>query len=80
MPLEEVVPVMCAFDVASLPQSMDGVGMFRYTTKIAEELALRLPELPTKCRWLTSSAQIGCGGSQEAAPWVKSSSTPSEVV
>ena len=43
VPLEEVVPVMCAFDVASLPQSMDGVGMFRYTTKIAEYLAVRLP-------------------------------------
>ena len=43
VPLEEVVPVMCTFDVASLPQSMDGVGMFRYTTKIAEYLAVRLP-------------------------------------
>lgn len=43
VPLEEVVPTMCAFDVASLPQSMDGVGMFRYTTKIAEYLAVRLP-------------------------------------
>jgi glycosyltransferase involved in cell wall biosynthesis len=43
VPLEEVIPSMCAFDVASLPQSMDGVGMFRYTTKIAEYLAVRLP-------------------------------------
>ena len=43
VPLEEVMPVMCALDVASLPQSMDGVGMFRYTTKIAEYLAARLP-------------------------------------
>jgi glycosyltransferase involved in cell wall biosynthesis len=41
--LEEVVLSMSAFDVASLPQSMDGVGMFRYTTKIAEYLAVRLP-------------------------------------
>jgi glycosyltransferase involved in cell wall biosynthesis len=43
VPLEEVLPILCAFDVASLPQSMDGVGMFRYTTKIAEYLAARLP-------------------------------------
>ena len=43
VPLEEVLPVLCALDVASLPQSMDGVGMFRYTTKIAEYLAARLP-------------------------------------
>jgi glycosyltransferase involved in cell wall biosynthesis len=43
VPLEEVLPVLCALDVASLPQSMDGVGMFRYTTKIAEYLASRLP-------------------------------------
>jgi glycosyltransferase involved in cell wall biosynthesis len=43
VPLEEVLPVLCALDVASLPQSMDGVGMFRYTTKIAEYLAARIP-------------------------------------
>jgi hypothetical protein len=43
VPLEEVMAVLCAFDVAALPQSMDGVGMFRYTTKIAEYSAARLP-------------------------------------
>ena len=30
-------------DVASLPQSVDGAGSFRYTTKISEYLAVRLP-------------------------------------
>ena len=30
-------------DVASLPQSVDGVGSFRYTTKLSEYLAARLP-------------------------------------
>jgi hypothetical protein len=30
-------------DVASLPQSVDGVGSFRYTTKISEYLKARLP-------------------------------------
>jgi hypothetical protein len=41
---------LAAMDVASLPQSVDGVGSFRYTTKISEYLAARLPvvtgELP----------------------------------
>src|SRR6516164_921903 len=30
-------------DVASLPQSVDGVGSFRYTTKLSEYLAAGLP-------------------------------------
>ena len=30
-------------DVASLPQSVDGVGAFRYTTKLSEYLAAGLP-------------------------------------
>jgi hypothetical protein len=30
-------------DVASLPQSVDGVGSFRYTTKLSEILAAGLP-------------------------------------
>jgi hypothetical protein len=34
---------MATFDVASLPQSVDGVGSFRYTTKLSEYLAAGLP-------------------------------------
>ena len=34
---------LAAIDVASLPQSVDGVGSFRYTTKISEYLAAGLP-------------------------------------
>ena len=30
-------------DIASLPQSVDGVGSFRYTTKLSEYLAAELP-------------------------------------
>jgi Glycosyl transferases group 1 len=41
---------LAAVDVASLPQSLDGVGTFRYTTKLSEYLAAGLPvvtgELP----------------------------------
>jgi glycosyltransferase involved in cell wall biosynthesis len=40
---DQVVDYMAAMDVGSLPQSLDGVGMFRYTTKICEYLAAGLP-------------------------------------
>jgi hypothetical protein len=43
VPVEEVLDYMAAMDVASLPQSVDGVGSFRYTTKISEYLAAELP-------------------------------------
>ena len=38
-----VMEYLAAMDVASLPQSVDGVGSFRYTTKISEYVAARLP-------------------------------------
>ena len=41
--LDEVMENLCGFDVASLPQSTDGVGSFRYTTKISEYRGLDLP-------------------------------------
>jgi Glycosyl transferases group 1/Glycosyl transferase 4-like domain len=40
---EEVPAALAAMDVGSLPQSVDGVGSFRYTTKISEYLAAGLP-------------------------------------
>lgn len=43
VPLEEVMPALQAMDVGSLPQSVDGVGAYRYTTKLPEYLAARLP-------------------------------------
>jgi glycosyltransferase involved in cell wall biosynthesis len=43
VPLESVPDYMCAMDVGSLPQSCDGVGSFRYTTKISEYLAASVP-------------------------------------
>jgi hypothetical protein len=50
IPHGEVADHLAAMDVASLPQSLDGVGAFRYTTKISEYLAASLPivtgELP----------------------------------
>ncbi len=43
VPPEEVADYLAAFDLASLPQSVDGVGSFRYTTKLSEYLAAELP-------------------------------------
>jgi Glycosyl transferases group 1 len=39
----EVADYLAAFDLASLPQSVDGVGSFRYSTKLSEYLAAGLP-------------------------------------
>ena len=43
VPADKVVDYMAAMDVGSLPQSVDGVGSFRYTTKLSEYLAAGLP-------------------------------------
>jgi glycosyltransferase involved in cell wall biosynthesis len=43
VPPAEVADHLAAFDVASLSQSVDGVGSFRYTTKLSEYLAAGLP-------------------------------------
>jgi glycosyltransferase involved in cell wall biosynthesis len=43
VPLERVPHYLAAMDIASLPQSVDGVGSFRYTTKVSEYLAVGLP-------------------------------------
>jgi glycosyltransferase involved in cell wall biosynthesis len=40
---QEVGDHLAAFDLASLPQSVDGVGSFRYSTKLSEYLAAGLP-------------------------------------
>jgi len=43
VPPEQVADYLAAFDLASLPQSVDGVGSFRYSTKLSEYLAAGLP-------------------------------------
>ncbi len=43
VPREQVPHYLAAMDVASLPQSVDRVGSFRYTTKLSEYLAAGLP-------------------------------------
>lgn len=43
IPPEEVVSYLAAMDIGSIPQSLDQVGALRYTTKISEYVAARLP-------------------------------------
>ena len=43
VPQCEIPDYLAAMDVGSLPQSVDGVGSFRYTTKLSEYLAAALP-------------------------------------
>lgn len=40
---ESVISYLAAMDIGSLPQSVDQAGAFRYTTKLPEYLAARLP-------------------------------------
>ncbi len=43
VPREQVASMVCAMDVASLPQSLDEVGALRYTTKLSEYLGAGVP-------------------------------------
>lgn len=43
VPHEEVADYLAAFDIASLPQSVDRVGSFRYSIKLGEYLDAGLP-------------------------------------
>ena len=48
VPHEDVPAYLAAIDVASLPQSVDGIGSFRYTTKLSEYLAAGLPTVTSR--------------------------------
>jgi len=43
VPREKVADYLAAMDIGSLPQSVDGVGSFRYTIKLSEYIAASLP-------------------------------------
>ncbi|MFL6449396.1 MAG: glycosyltransferase [Bryobacteraceae bacterium] len=47
VPRERVPDYLDAMDIGSLPQSVDGVGSFPYTTKISDYLARQLPIVTT---------------------------------
>jgi glycosyltransferase involved in cell wall biosynthesis len=48
VPRDQVPDYLAAMDIGSLPQSVDRVGSFRYTTKLSEYLAMRLPFVTTQ--------------------------------
>ena len=48
VPQAEVLSVLSAMDAGSLPQSVDGVGLFRFTTKLSEYVHARLPVVTTR--------------------------------
>lgn len=46
--LDRVMPALSTMDAASLPQTVDGIGMYRYTTKLPEYAAARLPVITNR--------------------------------
>lgn len=70
VPPRQVPDYLAAFDIASLPQSCDQVGSFRFTTKLPEYLAARLPivtgqipmayDLALDCSWRMPGAGPWC--------------------
>jgi glycosyltransferase involved in cell wall biosynthesis len=69
VPRADVPKYLAAMDVGSLPQSTDGVGSFRFTTKISEYLAARLPFVTNA---IPASYDLDTGAIQRlpgSAPW-----------
>lgn len=69
VPRERVPEYLAAMDVASLPQSVDGVGSFRYTTKLSEYMAAGLPIVTSQ---IPASYDLDRGGLWRlpgASPW-----------
>jgi glycosyltransferase involved in cell wall biosynthesis len=66
---EQVPDYLSAFDAGSLSQSVDGVGSFRYTTKLSEYLAVGLPVITGEAP-LAYDLDDGCFWRLPgAAPW-----------
>lgn len=66
---EQVANYLAAMDVASLPQSMDGVGNFRYTTKLSEYIAASLPILTGQLPMTYDLPSAWFWRIQGSAPW-----------
>lgn len=69
VPRERVPEYLAAMDVGCLPQSVDGVGNFRYTTKLSEYLAAGLPYCTTQ---IPAAYDLDTGGLWRLAganPW-----------
>ncbi len=66
---EEVADHLAAFDVASLPQSVDGVGSFRYSTKLSEYLEAELPIITGQIPAAYDLALDYCWRLPGSSPW-----------
>jgi glycosyltransferase involved in cell wall biosynthesis len=65
----QVPRMLAAMDVASLPQSVDQLGGFRYTTKVSEYLAAGLPILTTQIPLAYDVAGEWAWRLRGEAPW-----------
>jgi glycosyltransferase involved in cell wall biosynthesis len=66
---ERVMEMLCAMDVASLPQSLDQVGAVRYTTKLSEYLAAGVPVVTGQLPLAYDLDDGWLWRLQGAAPW-----------
>lgn len=55
---DQVMDYLTAIDVASLPQSQDAAGAFRYTTKVSEYIAAGLPVVTSQ---IPMAYDLDCG-------------------
>jgi glycosyltransferase involved in cell wall biosynthesis len=69
VPASEVADYLAAFDLASLPQSVDRVGSFRYSTKLAEYLAAGLPIITSQIPAAYDLDTGFCWRLPGSAPW-----------
>ncbi len=64
VPHEQVPDYLAAMDVGSLPQSVDRVGSFRYTTKLSEYFSVRLPIITNQ---IPAAYDLDYGGVSDVA-------------
>ncbi|MDQ1910395.1 glycosyltransferase [Paenibacillus sp. GD4] len=69
VPREQVAAYLSAMDLASLPQSVDQVGSFRYTTKVSEYWAAQLPIVTGKIPMAYDLGQDWMIRLNGARPW-----------
>jgi glycosyltransferase involved in cell wall biosynthesis len=69
VPRDQVPEYLAAMDAVTLPQSVDNVGSFRYTTKLSEYLSVRVPLITNQ---IPASYDLDYGGVWQlpgTSPW-----------
>jgi len=68
VPQDRVMDYLAAMDVASLPQSQDAAGAFRYTTKVSEYISAGLPVVTSQ---IPMAYDLDCGymWRMPGSPW-----------